>query len=93
MAGFLGGSAYGMSRDIAGGYIIVTERTYHKMTPGDMSQLAHEIDRALRELRGNNVVSDDITEVQQRARKIQRLHGAVTILRAYQQRRTRRTRV
>ena len=93
MAGFLGGSAFGMSRDIAGGYIIVTERTFHKMAPGEMSQLTHEIDRALRELRGNNIVSDDITEVQHRARKIQRLHGALTILRAYQQRRQRRTRV
>lgn len=93
MAGFMGGSAFGMSRDIAGGYIIVTERTFHKMTPGDMGQLTFEIDRALRELRGSNVVTDDITEVQHRARKIQRLQGALTILRAYQQRRQRRTRV
>jgi hypothetical protein len=93
MAGFMGGSAFGMSRDIAGGYIIVTERTFHKMTPGDMGQLTFEIDRTLRELRGSNVVTDDITEVQHRARKIQRLQGALTILRAYQQRRQRRTRV
>ena len=93
MAGFMGGSAFGMSRDIAGGYIIVTERTFHKMSPGEMSQLAHEIDRALRDLRGNNVVSDDTAEVQHRARKIQRLNGAVTILRAFQQRRQRHSRV
>lgn len=85
MSGFGGGSAYSMSRDIAGGFVIVTERTFKNMTPGDMSLLSHEIDRYLRELRGGQVVTEETAEVQARARKIQRLSGALIVLRSYRQ--------
>jgi hypothetical protein len=83
MSGFMGGSAYTMSRDIAGGFILVTERSFRGMSPGDLNKLSHEIDRHLRELRGSQVATDETAEVQARARKIQRLNGALTVLRAY----------
>ena len=81
MAGFMGGSAYSMSRDIAGGFIQVTDRTLRNMTIGELNQLSHEIDRYLRELRGSQVVTEDITETQTRARKIQRLNSAMMVIR------------
>ena len=87
MAGFMGGSAFTMSRDIAGGFVIVTERTFHGLTAGDLNKLSHEIDRHLRELRGSQVATDETVEVQARARKIQRLNGAMTVLRAFRTKR------
>jgi hypothetical protein len=81
MAGFMGGSAYSMSRDIAGGFIQVTDRTLRNMTLGELNQLSHEIDRYLRELRGSQVVTEDISETQTRARKIQRLNSAMMVIR------------
>jgi hypothetical protein len=81
MAGFMGGSAYSMSRDIAGGFIQVTDRTLRGMTMGELNQLSHEIDRYLRELRGSQVVTEDIAETQTRARKIQRLNSAMMVIR------------
>jgi hypothetical protein len=77
----MGGSAYSMSRDIAGGFIMVTDRTLRGMTIGELNQLAHEIDRYLRELRGSQVVTDDVAETQNRARKIQRLNSAMMVIR------------
>jgi len=81
MAGFMGGSAYSMSRDIAGGFINVTDRTLRGMSMGELNQLAHEIDRYLRELRGSQVVTEDVSETQTRARKIQRLNSAMMVIR------------
>ena len=81
MAGFMGGSAYSMSRDIAGGFISVTDRTLRGMTMGELNQLSHEIDRYLRELRGTPVVTDEVIETQNRARKIQRLNSALMVIR------------
>jgi len=85
VSGFGGGSAYSMSRDIAGGFVIVTERTFKNMTAGDMGLLVHEIDRYLRELRGGQVATEETADVQARARKIQRLSGALMVLRSYRQ--------
>ena len=70
-----------MSRDIAGGFISVTDRTLRNMTLGELNQLSHEIDRYLRELRGTPVVTDEIVETQNRARKIQRLNSAMMVIR------------
>ncbi len=83
MSGFLGGSAYAMSRDIAEGYVLVTERTFRGMQAGDLSKLSHEIERYMRELRGAQVSTDEIAVIQARARKVQRLNGAMVVLRAY----------
>ena len=74
-----------MSRDIAGGFVMVTDRTFKKMNLGDLGQLSHEIDRFLRELRGTAVVTDDTIATQERNRKIQRLNGALIVLRSHRQ--------
>ena len=86
MGNFLGGSAYTMAREVAEGYHLVTERTYQRLQPGELDQLGFELDKHLRELRGEPAKPDDIQATQKRNRKIQRLNGALVLLRAYRQR-------
>ncbi len=79
----MGGSAYSFARDIAGGYTIVTARTFRGMAPGEMNQLAHELDRLLRELRGEATANQEQAVLRARQLKIQRLNSALTVLRAH----------
>jgi hypothetical protein len=84
--GFPGGSAYAMARDVAEGYLLVTERTFKTLTRLDLDQLSFEIDRHLRELRGDQPSLDDLPAIQQRQRKMQRLNSALQMLRGYRTR-------
>lgn len=85
--GFPGGSAWSMAKDLAEGVLLPTERTWARLMPAERDQVAFEIERALREVRGNQPPIDDLPAVQQRNRRIQRLNGALTMLRSYQMRR------
>ncbi len=87
MGNFSGGSAFAMAKDITEGFVLVTERTFQRLAPGEVEQLAFEIDRALREIRGGQPSLDDQAALQQRNRKISRLTGALSILRSFQARR------
>lgn len=78
-----GGSAFGYARDICEGYQVVTERSFKGLTRPEMDQLAFEIDRTLREIRGEQVGSDDLPMIQAKNRKIQRLNGALMMMRTY----------
>jgi hypothetical protein len=84
--GFPGGSAYAMARDVAEGYLMVTERTFKTLTRSDLDQLSFEIDRHLRELRGDQPSLDDLPAIQARQRKMQRLNSALQMLRGYRTR-------
>jgi len=84
---FSGGSAYSMARDIAEGYSTLNERTFKTMVRGDLDQLTFEMDRHLRELRGEIPAQDDTPALQQRNRRIQRLNTAIVVLRSYRQKR------
>jgi len=86
---FLGGSAFTMVRDIAEGYHLVTERTFRAMQPSEINQLAPEIDRVLRGVRGVPAPLDDLMALKARNRRIQRLNTVMMMLRAYRQK-TRR---
>lgn len=86
MGNFSGGSAYAMAKDIAEGFLLVTERTYQRLAPGELDQLGFEIDRALRDVRGSQPPLEDQPALQLRNRKISRLTGALTMLRAFQAR-------
>ena len=85
--GFPGGSAWAMAKDLAEGVMLPTERTWARLLPPELDQVAFEIERALRDIRGNQPAIDDMPAVQQRNRRIQRLNGALTMLRSYQMRR------
>ena len=89
MAGFPGGSAWATAKDIAEGYLLVTERTFGRFDRGQLDKLAFEIERAQRETRGDQPDIDDLEAVQVRNRKLMRLKSALTMLRSYQQRRYR----
>jgi hypothetical protein len=84
--GIPGGSAYAMSRDIAEGYTLVTERTFKTLTPAELDKLVFEMDRYLRELRGDQPSLDDIPAIQQRNRRIQRINQAMLVLRSFRTR-------
>lgn len=75
-----------MARDVGEGYVLVTERTFKTLSKGDLDQLAFELDRYLRDLRGNQPDLEDIPAIQQRQRKMQRLTSALTMLRSFRQR-------
>ena len=78
-----GGSAFGYARDIAEGFQVVTERSFKGLTPPEMDQLAFEIDRGLRDIRGEQVATDDLPMIKAKNRKIQRLTGALMMMRGY----------
>ena len=79
MAGFIGGSAYTMVRDIAEGYIIVSELTFKKFNLGEFQQFGFEADKLLREVRATIVPPGEVEATQKRHRKMQRLQQAMTI--------------
>jgi hypothetical protein len=89
MANFPGGSAWAMAKEVADGVVLVTERTFQRFDAGQLEKLAFELDRALRDARGEAVALEDIQAIQLKNRKLSRLTGALTMLRSYQQRRFR----
>lgn len=89
MGSFQGGSAYAMVREIAGGFLLVTDRTFAALSPAQLDTLTFEMDRLLREVRGTQVPVDELKEVQQRQRRLSRLTTALQMLRSHRQRRRR----
>jgi hypothetical protein len=85
MGNFIGGSAYAMTRQVADGYLLVTERTFLRLSRGELDKLALELGKLLREVRGNQPPLDDIQALQQRNRKIQRLNTCRMMLQTYRQ--------
>jgi hypothetical protein len=84
MGNFMGGSAWAMAQQIGDGYILVSERTYKRLERGELDKLAFEMEKLLREVRGEQVPIDDVTAIQQKNRKASRLMGALSQLRQYQ---------
>jgi hypothetical protein len=75
-----------MVRDVAEGYFLVTERAFKNLTQADLEQLTFEMDRHMRELRGDQPSLDDLAAIQLRQRRMQRLNSALMMLRSYRQR-------
>jgi hypothetical protein len=80
-----GGSAFAFAKDIGEGYQTVTERSFKALSKGEMETLAFELERALRDIRGEQAPLEDLVAIQARSRKIQRLNGALMMLRTYRQ--------
>ncbi len=87
MGHFIGGSAYAMTQQVAGGFTLVTERSFKRLTRADLDSLSHEIEKVLREIRSDQPAADDLTAIQTRNRKIQRLNTCRMMLRTFRQRR------
>lgn len=84
---FTGGSAYAMVQQIGDGYVLVTERNFQRLSGGELGQLGFEIEKVLREVRGEQPPLDDVAALQKRNRKIQRLNSARMMLQSYRQKR------
>jgi hypothetical protein len=87
MGNFPGGSAWAMAKDIGDGVLLPTERTFVRLQPGEMEQLAFELDRALRDVRSDQPSLDDQAALLARNRRITRLNQGLTMLRAARARR------
>lgn len=87
MSRFVGGSAGAMAREIAEGFIIVTQNTLRRFAPEELRQLQFEIDRLLTALRAEQSPTDDPLTVQKRNRKISRLTQVAHLIQALLQQR------
>ncbi|MDA8018797.1 MAG: hypothetical protein MPN21_15255 [Thermoanaerobaculia bacterium] len=83
MSTFPGGSAFAMASQVAEGFLLITERTFKRMNRPDLEKLSFELEKLLRDIRGNQPDPDDVQEVQRRNRRIQRLNSCRMMLRAY----------
>lgn len=72
-----------MVRDIAEGYYLLTERSFRPFSRSELDKIQFEIDRKLRELRGEQPALDDLPAVQSRNRRIQRLTTGTMMLSSY----------
>ena len=82
MSVFLGGSAYNMVRDVAEGYILVSERTFKGYARRDLTEFVMESERLLREVRAAQVPLTETILAQKRQRRMQRLVQAMTMANA-----------
>ena len=83
MGNFMGGSAYGMAQQIGEGHILVTERTYHRLQPGELNQLSFQLEKLMREVRAEQHEVGDTQAIQQKQRKLGRIRSALMILKNY----------
>ncbi len=89
MSNFAGGSAYAMVQQVAEGFTLVTERSFKRLTANDLQTLGVEIEKVLRTIRGDQPQLDDLTGIQLRNRRIQRLNTCRMMLRTFRQRHRR----
>ena len=88
MSNFAGGSAYGMVQQIAEGFLLVTERTFKRLTRAEMDKLSFEIDKRVRGIRGEPPPpTEETQEIQKRNRRLQRLNASMMMLRSYRMKR------
>jgi len=86
MSVFLGGSAYNMVRELADGFIIITERTFKNYKPQDLTDFQMDAEKYLREIRAAQAPAGDQEAIQKRQRRLQRLQQAITIANAVRSR-------
>ena len=89
MSVFIGGSAQAMVKDIAEGYIIISEHTFKKFEMPDLQGFMAELEKFTREVRGTAAPPNDIDAVQRRNRKLQRLYQTQQIANNVKMRRLR----
>jgi hypothetical protein len=80
MGHFIGGSAFGMARDIAEGLILLNDTMLRKFSAGESQQLLFELDRLAKDARAEQVAQEDAPAIQKKNRRISRINQAVMIL-------------
>ena len=89
MSPYMGGSALGMAEQILEGYVLLTSVQLKRLTDPEMDQLQFEVERKLRDLRGEVVPQDNVLLLQARNRKLLRLSGAIQQIQAARAKRRR----
>lgn len=87
MSVFIGGSAYNMVRDVADGFILVSERTFRNYKAHEIQEFTMEADRFLREVRSDQPALTEVEAIQKRQRRMRRLQQAMTLASAQARRR------
>lgn len=82
MGHFIGGSAYGMAKDIAEGLILLNETMLRKFAPAETQQLLFELDKLAKDARGEQVGQEDIQAIQKKSRRVSRITSAIIMLKS-----------
>ncbi|MGQ9752379.1 MAG: hypothetical protein ACUVRE_07060 [Thermoanaerobaculaceae bacterium] len=90
MSPFLGGSAPAMANQVAEGYTLLTAVQLKRLSDLELDQLQFELEKLLRDLRGQIIPADDIAGNQAKNRKIARLTNALQQVNLTRQQRHRR---
>ena len=89
MSPYMGGSAPAMASQISEGYTLLTAVQLKRLTDPEMDLLLFELEKILRDARGEQVVLEDIPALQVRNRKLSRLQNAIMQINMAAQRRRR----
>ncbi len=69
-----------MVRDIAEGYVLLAEPVLKKFSVAELEQLKTELEKNIREYRGNTPSQENQQEIQAHQRKLMRLTGALRMI-------------
>ena len=81
MGTYMGGSAPAMARQVCDGYTLLSPVNLKRLSLDQMTKLEFEIDKRLRETRGEPMDLDDQPALQERNRRISRIDNALRVLR------------
>jgi hypothetical protein len=90
MSPFLGGSAPAMANQIAEGYTLLTAVQLKRLSDAELDALQFELEKLLRDLRGQVIPADDVAGNQAKNRKISRVSNALQQVNLTRQQRSRR---
>lgn len=90
MSPFLGGSAPAMANQVAEGYTLLTAVQLKRLSDLELDQLQFELEKLLRDLRGQIIPADDIAGNQAKNRKVARVTAALQQINLTRQQRHRR---
>ncbi len=89
MSPYVGGSAPAMVRQVTEGFTLVNVVSLKRLTVTEMETLIFELDKKLREIRSEQPNLEDISGLQHRNRRLQRLDNALRVIRTTLQTRRR----
>ena len=88
MGTYIGGSAPAMAKQVCDGFTLLSTTVIKRLEIDQMQQLEFELEKRLRETRGEAMDLGDQESIQHRNRRISRIEGALRVLRhGMQQRR------
>ncbi|TYO97549.1 hypothetical protein EDC39_11089 [Geothermobacter ehrlichii] len=77
------GSPKKMARDIADGFLILTQSSLRRYTPADLKTILGNIALVARDLRAEQIPLENVMALKARNMKLSRLNQAETLIRSY----------